>query len=251
MSSDSFKVPWRPWLGVIFGVFIFLAAQLVAIVVVSFYPSLRGWSHAHASDWLQNDLSAQAAYILLASSLTLGGIYAWIRPHADGFKALALSRPKRSDPAYGLAAFPVYYVILLMAVTLVKLLVPSLNIDQAQELGFDGSYGALQLILIGILLVGIAPLVEEITFRGLIYGSLKSASSVRAAAIITSLLFAAGHLAEGGSSGPLYIAAIDTFVLSLILIYLREKTGRLWASYTLHAAKNAIAFVYLFILHVH
>ena len=70
------------------------------------------------------------------------------------------------------------------------------------------------------------------------------------AVIGTSLLFAAGHLAEGGSAGLLYIAAIDTFSLSLVLIYLREKTDGLWASMTLHALKNGIAFVALFALHL-
>ena len=56
-----------------------------------------------------------------------------------------------------------------------------------------------------------------------------------AAARLGDELFAVAHLPEGGAAGPLYIAALDTFVLSLVLIYLREKTGSLWASITLHA----------------
>ena len=43
---------------------------------------------------------------------------------------------------------------------------------------------------------------------------------------------------------------LDTFILSLVLIYLREKTGGLWASITLHAFKNGVAFVALFALHI-
>ena len=58
------------------------------------------------------------------------------------------------------------------------------------------------------------------------------------------------HLPEGGAAGPLYIAAIDTFILSLFLIYLREKTGSLWSSMTLHATKNGVAFMVLYVLHV-
>jgi membrane protease YdiL (CAAX protease family) len=73
---------------------------------------------------------------------------------------------------------------------------------------------------------------------------------VLSAALLTSAIFAAAHLPEGGSGGPLYIAAIDTFILSLVLIYLRIKTGNLWASITLHALKNGVAFVALFVLHV-
>ena len=56
------------------------------------------------------------------------------------------------------------------------------------------------------------------------------------------------HLAEGGAAGPLWIGFIDTFILSLVLCYLRVKTGSLWAGITLHALKNGIAFVALFVI---
>ena len=36
---------------------------------------------------------------------------------------------------------------------------------------------------------------------------------------------------------------------NLVLIYLREKTGSLWASITLHACKNGVAFAALFVFH--
>jgi membrane protease YdiL (CAAX protease family) len=87
--------------------------------------------------------------------------------------------------------------------------------------------------------------------RGFLYSSLKKAMPVGLAAVSVSLLFAAAHLPEGGAAGPLYIAAIDTFILSLVLVYLREKTGSLWASITLHALKNGIAFVALFVVATH
>ena len=86
--------------------------------------------------------------------------------------------------------------------------------------------------------------------RGLLYSSLKKAMPIAGAAVITSLIFAAAHLPEGGAAGPLYVAAIDTFILSLVLVYLREKTGSLWSSITLHSFKNGVAFVLLFVLHI-
>ncbi|HVX57224.1 MAG TPA: CPBP family intramembrane glutamic endopeptidase, partial [Candidatus Saccharimonadales bacterium] len=111
--------------------------------------------------------------------------------------------------------------------------------------------GALPMTLTFISLVVLPPLAEEIMVRGFLYSSLKKALPTIWAVLITSGLFAAAHLPEGGASGPLYIGAIDTFVLSLVLIYLREQTGNLWASITLHACKNGFAFVTLFVLHVH
>jgi membrane protease YdiL (CAAX protease family) len=86
--------------------------------------------------------------------------------------------------------------------------------------------------------------------RGLLYSSLRKAMPVVTAGVVTSALFAIAHLPEGGSGGPLYIAALDTFVLGLVLVYLRQKTDGLWASMSLHALKNGIAFIALFLVHV-
>ncbi len=86
--------------------------------------------------------------------------------------------------------------------------------------------------------------------RGFLYSTLKKAMPLFGAVVLTSAIFASAHLPEGGAAGPLWIGALDTFVLSLFLIYLREKTNGLWASMTLHAVKNGVAFVALFVLHV-
>ena len=86
--------------------------------------------------------------------------------------------------------------------------------------------------------------------RGFLYSSFKKGLPTAAAVIVTSAIFASAHLPEGGGGGLLWIAAVDTFILSLVLIYLREKTGALWASMTLHALKNGVAFVALFALHL-
>ena len=127
---------------------------------------------------------------------------------------------------------------------------PGLNVNQQQDIGFTNVHGAGALILTFISLVILPPLAEEIMVRGFLYSTLKKAMPALSAVLLTSALFAAAHLPEGGAAGPLYIAALDTFVLSLVLIYLREKTGSLWGSITLHATKNGIAFVALFALHV-
>lgn len=254
-SSDDIKhpsVPWNAWYGIAFSLVLFVAAQIAASLIIALYPSVRGWSHTRAVYWLQNDLSAQLSYLFLASGLTLGGLYLFMKNHGrEAFGAIGIKKPKWMDAFYGAAAFPIYYFCLFLVVVIAKIVFPDLNVNQAQELGLDGSYGSWQLVLIFISLVILAPLTEEILFRGFLYGSFKKVMPLWFAVILTSGLFAAGHLTEGGSGGPLYIGAIDTFVLSLMLIFLRETTGRLWASMTLHAVKNAVAFTYLYIVHVH
>ena len=133
--------------------------------------------------------------------------------------------------------------------TVGTLLVPSLDVFQQQQLEFDNNtvQGA-RLLVVFITLVIIPPITEEIVFRGFLYNSLKKVTMKRVAVVITSILFAAAHLEFFGENPLNFIAAIDTFVLSLFLIWVYEKTENLWAPIMLHALKNAIAFVVLFLI---
>jgi len=243
-------INWNPWLGVVFVVVVYFVSQLIAGSLVTLYPLSMHWSNARATDWLNNSIGAQFAYVLMAEVLVIGSVYWFLRFRKLGLAAIGLKRPRWSDPVYGLAALPLYFILYLLAVTVVSHFVPSLNINEQQQLGFNNVHGAEPLILTFISLVILPPLAEEIMVRGFLYSSLKKAMPMAGAVIATSAIFAAAHLPEGGAAGPLYIAALDTFVLSLVLIYLREKTGSLWASITLHALKNGIAFTALFALHL-
>ncbi|HVX56741.1 MAG TPA: CPBP family intramembrane glutamic endopeptidase [Candidatus Saccharimonadales bacterium] len=243
------SVPWQPWLGVGFVLFIYYAAQIVAGNLILIYPSLRHWSAGRIDDWVNNSVGAQFVFILLAEALSVGAIYLFLRRYKMGLARIGLKKPRWMDPLYGLAAFPAYYLIYRICVAVISYLVPSLNVYQQQQIGFNSVHGSLPLVLTFLSLVVLPPLAEEIMVRGFLYSTFKKALPTAYAVLLTSALFAAAHLPEGGSAGPLYIAAIDTFILSLILIYLREQTGSLWASITLHALKNGLTFVYLFIIH--
>lgn len=78
----------------------------------------------------------------------------------------------------------------------------------------------------------VAPLAEELVFRGMIYHSLKQGMPRAVAALIVSAVFAALH---GTAMWACY-----TFLLSLLLIWLLERTGSLWACIACHAAFNFV-----------
>lgn len=246
-------LPWHPVLGVVFVLALYFVTQIVGGVLVSIYPALRHWSSARASDWLNSSIAAQFVYILLVESLTIGGLWWFLRRHRRGFRMLGLGgRPRWLDPVLAVAGFGVYFVLYLVAVGVVSHFVPSLNVNQPQDIGFSNAAGFLALAATFISLVVLPPVTEEILVRGFLFGTLRSRLSFLPAALLTSAIFGSGHL-EGGDQGAplLWIAFIDTFVLSLVLCYLREKTGKLWASMGLHMIKNGVAFVSLFLLHVH
>lgn len=208
-------------------------------------------SNRQANDWLNNSTGAQFVYTLLFEGMLLGALYGFLKLYNQTFKVIGLKHPRWRDAMYGIIAVPLYYILYFVTVSVVSHFVPGLNVDQHQDIGFNDVHGVVAMLLTFISLVILPPLAEEIMFRGFLYSSFKKALPTALAVIFTSLIFASIHLLEGGSSGPLYIAAIDTFILSLVLIFLREKTGSLWASITLHGIKNGIAFVALFAIHLH
>lgn len=75
-----------------------------------------------------------------------------------------------------------------------------------------------------------APILEEVVFRGLVYTRLKKGLPLIAAAIVTSLAFGIAH-------GTI-IWAIYTFVFSMVLIWVFEKFQSLAACIVLHMAYN-------------
>lgn len=237
-------------MAVFFVIAVYFVSQVLSSLVISLYPYFRHWDQTQANAWIQSSVWGQFFYVLIAEGLTLGAVYLFLRWRGVRLRTIGLRRPKWSDPGWGLAVLPLYYLCYVVLVLVVHAAVPSLNIDQAQQIGFSNVSGWGPLLLTFLSLVILPPLTEEILVRGYLYTSLKKGMPQVAAVLVTSVIFASAHLQFGSGAPLLWIAFLDTFVLSLFLIYLREKTGGLWGSMTLHASKNLIAFISLFLLHV-
>ena len=85
------------------------------------------------------------------------------------------------------------------------------------------------LLLAGIV---VAPVVEELFFRGFLYAGLSQRYSWRRAAVISSALFALIHLQ------PLAIPPI--FILGYIFAYLYRRSGSIWPAVVMHVATNSL-----------
>lgn len=142
------------------------------------------------------------------------------------------------------------YVVYFIGVIALFSIVDALQLidtQQEQQLGFENTKGA-YLVLAFISLVIFPPIIEELLFRGYLFHKTKVHSSFAVATVITSVLFAAAHL-EFGTGAPLnWAAALDTLLLSVVLCYVTFKTKSLWPAIVIHMAKNALAFVTLFVL---
>ena len=95
--------------------------------------------------------------------------------------------------------------------------------------------GAGNMAVAWIATVIVAPILEEIVFRGLIYTRLKQGMAAVAAAVIASLLFALSH-------GTI-VWGIYTFLLSMILIWTFERFQSLTANICFHFFFNLTGMV--------
>lgn len=83
------------------------------------------------------------------------------------------------------------------------------------------------------LVTGVAPLAEEVFFRGFVFTGLSTAWNERAAALVSSGLFAAAHIHLG--------LLIPTFLSGLLLVWVFHRTRSLWPAVAAHGAQNALA----------
>lgn len=229
---------------------IFFVAQLIGGLLLYFYSLSLGWDAKQFNHWIDNSVVAQFVYLLISESLVMLGVYGCLKFLRWNWRTIGLIKPKLIHIIVGAVSAVPYYVLFITIVAILSHLIPSLNVDQKQEIGFNNVVGQAEIILTFISLVVLPPIVEEIAMRGYLYTGLKKWLPKIVAGLIVSVAFGAAHLVEGGTSGPLWIGAIDTAILSIVLVGLREATGNLWAGITLHAVKNGVAFLALYIFHV-
>jgi membrane protease YdiL (CAAX protease family) len=87
------------------------------------------------------------------------------------------------------------------------------------------------LILMAFAAVIVAPICEEVVFRGYLYPAAKRFAGPWVAALCTALMFSAAH----GSMAAL----LPLFVFGLVLVALYEFTGSIWAPVAAHFLFNA------------
>jgi len=91
-----------------------------------------------------------------------------------------------------------------------------------------------------ILLVVIAPIAEEIVFRGFLYGKLRIAAPKWLAILIISFLFGLIHFQ--------WNVGISVFAMSVVSCTLREITGTIYAGTLVHMINNGVAFFLVYVL---
>ncbi len=95
-----------------------------------------------------------------------------------------------------------------------------------------------RVLLVAVVAVVVAPVTEELLFRGYFYGALRQYLGVSPALVLTSLLFAAIHM-----TGPVFL---PLFVLAACLTLAYEATESLLTSMVMHSLFNATMLAVMF-----
>jgi len=103
------------------------------------------------------------------------------------------------------------------------------GVKQAMQIAREPAAFLITLFLLAVL----APLVEELVFRGLLYGWIESRWGAGLAFVVSSLAFAAAHVEPAH--------ALLVLPLGLIFGLLRWRTRSLWPSLVAHMANNGLA----------
>ena len=130
----------------------------------------------------------------------------------------------------------------LIAVALAALfsLFPWFNTSEAQDLGYTTLLYGGDRILSFIATAIIAPIAEEIVFRGWLYGKIRSRLNMFASIFIVSLLFGLVHMQ--------WNVGVNVFATSIVLCALREMTGTIYSGILVHIIKNGIAFYLVYVM---
>ena len=136
----------------------------------------------------------------------------------------------------------VVFFILAVGLTALFKLFPWFDADQVQELGFSTFLVGWDRAMAFITIVVVAPVAEEIIFRGWLYGKIREVltnkvpekASIAISILVVSVLFGLVHFQ--------WNVGVTVFALSVVLCGLREITGTVYASILTHMLKNGIAF---------
>lgn len=230
---------FKPWMALVLPLWTlvgFIAAQVLVAAIVQALLYLQVPLGGINETVIQ---TVGSGVIYLLSIGIVIGLPWWIKKYRTTQKELGIDSYVTWTDIFLAPASFIVYLILSLILTAIASQLPFYNVDQVQDTGFTGLVYGYEYMLAFAALVIIAPIAEEVLFRGYLLGKLRTHLPVWAAILVTSLLFAAVHFQ--------FNVGVDVFALSIVLCLLRIQTGRLWPAILLHMIKNSIAFYFLFI----
>jgi membrane protease YdiL (CAAX protease family) len=191
------------------------------------------------------------AVAALSAAITVAS-YALMLIPAIAVAVVAHRRGVRFSEAVGLRAFPVGRTVgLALAVVLGGFVATAIYASIATSLGISvqgntadlvAGFGAgpLELMMVFVLVGVVAPFVEEVTFRGIVFPSLREAWGTTPALLVSGAVFGVVHLQ------PTIAIPLALIGIALAIVFLRTRS--LWSAIIAHCAYNSVALALAFAL---
>ena len=170
-------------------------------------------------------------------SAVLAASLAWLGLRGRLGAAWAPGRGGRGvDVLLGVGAGVGGFVVLLVGL---GLLFQVVGFDSPEQQALqDVVGGGMDALLAVVLAVVLAPVVEELVFRGALHQGLRRRAGFWPAAVLSSAIFAVVHV-EVVASSPVFL--VQLFLLGVLFAWLLERTGNLLAPVVAHLVFNGIS----------
>ena len=226
-DSEPAAPRWPPWLG-----FAAFGATLAAVTIVAAVISGLADAAGSGADTNDEEVTLLVTFVQAAALVGFALLFARLfAPPQEWHFGLRRAEPRTLR--WLIASIVAFYAF---AVAYAALLDPGGEQSVAEDVGADEE--TIQLVLAGLLIVGVAPVVEEFFFRGLLFGALRQRFSFWPSAALAAILFGLIHYTGPDTLDLLPVLA----VLGFFFCFVYERTGSLYPAIAFHALNNAIAF---------
>lgn len=223
------KILLNPIIVLISSIAVFTISQLAGVFIAA--KLFNGAGNANL---------LMSVYVVFSSASLLLLIFLTKKILKFKWSALGVRWPGWKGIFTAIPALFSYFAISLTLTYVATKVIPGFKLEQAQDVGFKDIKQSSELIMAFLALVVFTPIMEELVFRGMLFKGLSKRFPFWISAVVASLVFATLH--------GQWNVAVDTFALSLILCYLVKRYDSILPTIFLHAIKNSIAFILLFVI---
>jgi membrane protease YdiL (CAAX protease family) len=241
---------YDPVSAVIIAVGVFFGSQVVGAtlfgIALLLVPGYAELSSAEIQRRLFANPWQYLGLIAAIDAVLVGAVRWFMKRRSISWHDIGFGGFKLDHVGLALAGYGAVFVGSIVSLAALAALFPGTNFDQEQNIGISRDLVGVELVPMFVALVVLAPLVEELLMRGFLYTNLRKRLSFAVSALIVSVLFSVAHINQT-DEGLFLSGAVSFFVLSLVLCWVREKSGSIWPSVGVHALQNGIAFMAFYI----
>lgn len=228
MNDPRFEAPraqrFPTWADMLAVVGIYLLATVATSIVVGIVAAISGGVEGLV-DMMSNGPMSALSYAL-SMGLTIVGVLIYRKLRRGTGRMFHFSL-RGFNPMLILWGF---VMVLLTGIVIepVLELFPDAFLKLIDQMGVHGGWSVLMLVVL-------APIMEEVLFRGILLESVRSKHSAGRAIVVSALMFGVIHFIPQ--------QVVNAFVIGLILGYIYVRTESLWPVIVIHALNNAMAYV--------